>query len=371
MVGFSLFFGGIVALLAIAGLSMMEAGCSKSKNAGSIMMQAIMAVTVAIPCFLLVGDLVSGLSGSSAEMLEAMLAAMVCCIMAGGVVGRIRIEGYIVICALMSLVSYPLSVRVCILLDGAGVYQDFGFFGAACLSGAAAAYFASRILGVRAGKGTAGGASYAFPGHNIPFAMAGVMLLCMGLLGMAGSNGLLVGTGEQELEQAAENMVIGGAISGFVGLLFTCVRYKKPDITMTASAMAAGFVAALPGCSSVSLGCMCLIGAAAGFFTVIGIETLERGVKMDDPAGVVSIFGIGTIVGLLGAGIFNSQAGLKALPGNLAAIFIIVLINGLMVGVASQVSGSSRTGVGLLAILFLIGFFLFRKADRIGSAQTP
>ena len=43
----------------------------------------------------------------------------------------------------------------------------------------------------------------------------------------------------------------------------------------------------------------------------------------------------------------------------------------LMVGVASQVSGSSRTGVGLLAILFLIGFFLFRKADRIGSAQTP
>ncbi len=43
----------------------------------------------------------------------------------------------------------------------------------------------------------------------------------------------------------------------------------------------------------------------------------------------------------------------------------------LLVGVASQVSGSSRTGVGLLAILFLIGFFLFRKADRIGSAQTP
>ena len=43
----------------------------------------------------------------------------------------------------------------------------------------------------------------------------------------------------------------------------------------------------------------------------------------------------------------------------------------LMVGVASQVSGSSRTGVGLLAILFLIGFFLFRKAGRIGSAQTP
>lgn len=337
MVGFSWFFGGMMVLLAIAGLAMMETGCARSKNAGSIMMEAIIAVTVAIPCFLLIGGKVSGLEGSSAMMLEATLAALVCCILVGGIIGRMKVISFIIVCAVAALVSYPLSVRACRILDSFGAYQDFGGFGTVFLSGAAVAYFASRVLGSRTGKSTKGGATNVVPGHNIPFALVGVLILCVGLIGMAGANGLLTEIGEDILSKAAENIVIGGSISGLVGLLFTYIRYKKPDITMTASAVAAGFVAAIPGCDSVSLGWMCLIGAVTGFCTIIGIENLERGSKVDDPAGVVVIFGIGGSFGLLGTGIFNTETGLKAFPGNFAAIMLIFVINGVIIGLTEMV----------------------------------
>ncbi len=336
MVGFSWFFGGMMVLLTITGLAMMETGCAKSKNAGSVMMEAIIAVTIAIPCFLLVGGIVSGLGESSAMMLEAMLAALVCCILAGGIIGRMTVAGFMTVCAVAALLSYPLSVRACRILGGFGAYQDFGGFGTVFLSGAAAAYAASRMLGTRMGKGAKDAASVV-PGHNIPFALAGVLLFCVGLLGMAGANGLLIEIGEDMLSRAAENMVIGGSVSGLAGLLFTYIRYKKPDITMTAGAAAAGFVAAVPGCDSVASGWMCLIGVLAGFFTIIGIESVERGGRVDDPAGVAVIFGIGGGFGLLGTGIFNSQTGLRALPGNLAAILLIFVINGVLVGVTEAV----------------------------------
>lgn len=333
MVGFSWFFGGMMVLLAITGLAMMETGCARSKNAGSIMMEAMIAVAVAIPCFLLIGGKISGLEGSGAMMLEATLAALVCCILAGGVLGRIKVTGFVVVCAVVALFSYPLSVRVCRILGEFSAYQDFGGFGTVFVSGAAVSYFASRVLGPRTGKSTKGGATNVVPGHNIPFALVGVLILCVGLIGMAGANGLLTEVDEATLSKAAENIVIGGSVSGLVGVLFTYIRYGKPDITMTASSVVSGFVAAIPGCDSTSLGWMCLIGAVTGFFTIIAIENLERGSKVDDPAGVVAIFGIGGGFGLLGTGVFNSVVGLKALLGNLAAILLMFAINGVIVGI--------------------------------------
>lgn len=333
MVGFSWFFGGMMVLLTITGLAMMETGCARSKNAGSTMMEAIIAVTIAIPCFMLIGGIISGLEESNAMMLEAMLAALACCILVGGVIGRMKVIGFMAVCAVTALFSYPLSVRTCRILSDFGAYQDFGGFGTVFLSGAAAAYFASRVLGTRTGKSTKGAAANVVPGHNIPFALAGMLILCVGLIGMAGANGLLTEISESVLSKAAENIMIGGSISGLAGLLFTYIRYRKPDITMTASAAAAGFVAAVPGCDSVAFGCMCLIGALTGLCTIVGIESMERGGKVDDPAGVAVIFGIGGSFGLLGTGIFNTQTGLKAFPGNLAAVLLIFVIHGVMTGV--------------------------------------
>ncbi len=337
MVGFSWFFGGMMVLLAITGISMMESGCARAKNAASIMMEAIIAITVAIPCFLLVGGRIAGLDGNSAAMLEATLAALACSILAGGVIGRIKTGGFFIVCAATALISYPLSVRACQILKDFGCYQDFGGFGTVFMSGAVAAYFASRVLGPRAGKSSGGVAANVVPGHNIPFALTGALLLCTSLIGMAGSNGLLVEMNEAGLEGAAENMVICGSAAGLAGVLFTYVRYKKPDITMTAGAVSAGFVAAIVGCDSVPLAAMWVIGVATGLCTIVGIETLERGTKIDDPAGVVTIFGAGSFFGLIGTGIFNTQTGLKALPGNLLAIVLMLAINGIVICVTEWI----------------------------------
>lgn len=332
MVGFSWVFGSMMVIICIVGLAMMESGYSRAKNASSVLMNAMIGICVAIPSFMLLGGMVAGIDESGAMMLESTLAAFVCCILAGGLMGRVKASGMLIISLMMSLVSYPISVRICKLLAENVAYQDFGGFGTVFVSGAFAAYIGSGILGSRTGKHTRGGATYVVPGHNIPLGLIGVFILSTGMLGMSGANGLLVALAESKLILLAQNLVIGGAVAGLVGLFFTYIRYKKPDVTMTASAMVAGFVAAIPGCDSVSLGVMAGIAAVTGFFTVLSIEGLERGAMIDDISGVISIFGLGGVIGLLGAGIFNNEAGLKALPGNIVAVFLIFMVQAVVIG---------------------------------------
>lgn len=334
MVGFSWFFGGMMSLLCIAGLTMMESGFSRSKNAGSIMIEAIIGVTISIPCFMLLGAKIAGFEGNYALILEATLAALVCTILIGGLIGRAKVSGFIILCLVASALAYPLSVRGCNIIGSMVAYGDFGGFGCVFVSGAAAAYFATRVLKPRIGKSTEGGAAYVVPGHNIPFALTGVLLMSIGMIGMAGANGLLISMSEENLSTAAENVLMGGTVSGLVGFIFSYIRYKKPDMTMTASAVVAGLAAAIPGCDCVSIGWITVIAAFTGFMCVLGIENLERGAKIDDPAGVVAVFGIGGICGLLGTGIFNNtEAGLKVLIGNVITIIVIFAINGLLIGI--------------------------------------
>lgn len=324
-----------------AGFAMVEAGFTRAKNAGNIMMKNLMDFAVGTIAFFIVGYALmfgadaAGFIGtdgffmkgvfdpSTAEgmwnfcfwIFQAVFAATAATIVSGAMAERTKFSSYLAYSAIITALIYPIAGH---WIWGGGWLSKLGmidFAGSTVVHsvGAWAALAGALVLGPRLGKYNKDGSSNAIPGHNIPLAALGVFILWFGWFGFnAGST--TAGT-DLSIAVIAVTTNLAAAAGALVATAVVWMQFGKPDVSMSLNGALAGLVAITAGCANVSPGAAILIGAIAGALVVLSVEFVDKVLKIDDPVGAVSVHGVcgafGTImVGLFANPAFGGEAGL-------------------------------------------------------------
>ena len=336
-------FGAAMVFFMQAGFSMCEAGFTRAKNTGNILMKNLMDFCIGTPAFWLVGfGLMFGagsgvigtfdplVGGDYSHILPAgvplwafvifqtVFCATSATIVSGAMAERTKFSAYCIYSAAISLLIYPVSGH---WIWGGGWIAQMGFHDfagstAVHMVGGVCALIGAKILGPRIGKYDKNGEPQAILGHNLSFAALGVFILWFCWFGFNGAS--TVGMDSDALMDTAGrvffNTNMAAAVACCTTLLFTWIRYKKPDVSMTYNAALAGLVGITAGCDAVSPVGAAVIGIICGILIVLAVEFFDKIAKIDDPVGAVSVHCVcgatGTILtGLFATGV-TTEAGL-------------------------------------------------------------
>lgn len=336
-------FGAAMVFFMQAGFSMCEAGFTRAKNTGNILMKNLMDFCIGTPAFWLVGfGLMFGagsgvigtfdplIGGDYSHILPAgvplwafvifqtVFCATSATIVSGAMAERTKFSAYCIYSAAISLLIYPVSGH---WIWGGGwiaqmSFHDFAGSTAVHMVGDVCALIGAKILGPRIGKYDKNGKPQAILGHNLSFAALGVFILWFCWFGFNGAS--TVGMDSDALMDTAGrvffNTNMAAAVACCTTLLFTWIRYKKPDVSMTYNAALAGLVGITAGCDAVSPVGAAVIGIICGILIVLAVEFFDKIAKIDDPVGAVSVHCVcgatGTILtGLFATGV-TTEAGL-------------------------------------------------------------
>ena len=319
-----------------AGFAMCEAGLTRAKNTGNIIMKNLMDFCIGTPAFWLVGfGLMFGSSGAFIGKLDPMIrgaydfgtlptwcyvifqtvfCATAATIVSGSMAERTNFSAYCLYSAMISLVVYPISGH---WIWGGGWLSQLGFhdFAGSCavhMVGGVAACVGAKILGPRIGKYDKSGKPRAIPGHNLTAAALGVFILWFCWFGFNGASTVAMSTDADAISASLVymNTNLAAAISTCVVMIFTWIRYKKPDVSMTLNGSLAGLVAITAGCDQVSPVGAFFIGLLAGIVVVLSVEFFDKVVKIDDPVGAISVHGACGMLGTICVGLFATEGGL-------------------------------------------------------------
>ena len=326
-----------------AGFSMCEAGFTRAKNTGNILMKNLMDFCIGTPCFWLVGFGImfgagTGLFGRfdpfimgdyshilpagvplwAFAIFQTVFCATAATIVSGAMAERTKFSAYCLYSAAISLIIYPVSGH---WIWGGGWLSELGFHDfagstAVHMVGGVCALIGAKILGPRIGKYDKNGKPRAILGHNITFAALGVFILWFCWFGFNGAS--TVGMDSDALMETAGrvffNTNMAAAVACCVTLIFTWIRYKKPDVSMTYNAALAGLVGITAGCDAVSPVGAAIIGIICGILIVLAVEFFDKVAKIDDPVGAVSVHCVCGAVGTILTGLFatgvTTEAGL-------------------------------------------------------------
>jgi ammonium transporter, Amt family len=230
-------------------------------------------------------------------------------------------------------------------------HVDFAGSSVVHLTGGVLAFVGAKMIGPRIGKYNKNGTPNAIPGHNIPMAVLGTLVLAFGWFGF-NSGSTLSGTDLRFAVVAFNTMIAscGGALVATMWMWF--VRGSKPDVSMMCNGLLAGLVAITAPCAFVSPAGALIIGLISGVIVVEVAFLVERKLKIDDPVGAIAVHGANGIWGCLALGLFADGTygdGLNGVKGTVsglfygnagqfAAEFIGVVVNILFVGVAGYLT---------------------------------
>ena len=195
-------------------------------------------------------------------------------------------------------------------------FHDFAGSTAVHMVGGICALIGAKILGPRIGKYDKDGKPRAILGHNLTFAALGVFILWFCWFGFNGAS--TVGMDSDALVETAGrvffNTNMAAAVACCTTLIFTWIRYKKPDVSMTYNAALAGLVGITAGCDAVDAVGAVVIGIACGVLVVLSVEFFDKVAKIDDPVGAISVHCVCGAVGTILTGLFatgvTTEAGL-------------------------------------------------------------
>lgn len=179
---------------------------------------------------------------------------------------------------------------------------DFAGSSVVHMIGGMAALAGAIVLGPRIGKFKKDGTPVAIPGHDLPMAVLGTIILFFGWFGFnAGST--LAGT-DLRLAVVAVNTMIAGAVGGFVAMMYTWLKWGKPDPSMMCNGTLAGLVGITAPCAFVAPWAAAVIGLVAGVLVVEAALFIERKFKIDDPVGAIAVHGVNGAWGMIALGLF-------------------------------------------------------------------
>lgn len=319
-----------------AGFSLCEAGLTRAKNTGNILMKNLMDFCIGTPAFWLVGfGIMFGGSGAFIGgfdpfilgnydfgplpkwcyvIFQTVFCATAATIVSGSMAERTKFSSYCVYSALISLVVYPISGH---WIWGGGFLSQMGFhdFAGSCavhMVGGVAACIGAATLGPRIGKYGKDGKPRAIPGHNLTAVALGVFILWFCWFGFNGCSTVSMSSDEAMLSASLifMNTNMAAAVATCTVLIITWIRYKKPDVSMCLNGALAGLVAITAGCDVVDPFGAFFIGLAAGILVVASVEFFDKTAKIDDPVGAVSVHGACGMFGTLAVGLFATDGGL-------------------------------------------------------------
>lgn len=242
-------------------------------------------------------------------LFQGMFAATAATIVSGAVAERIKLGSFMVFTIIYVGLVYPIAGS---WKWGGGFLHQMGFYDFAGSTlvhsvGGWAAIVAIALLGPRIGKFTSDGKVGAIPGHNIPLAAAGVLILWLGWFGFNGGSVLSADPALTSLTLVTT--CLAAAAGGICAFLFDLILYKKYDLTMFLNGILGGLVGITAGADQMSPTDAILIGAIAGIIIVLAVALIDK-LKLDDPVGAVAVHLICGIWGTLAVGIFGAMAGM-------------------------------------------------------------
>ena len=176
------------------------------------------------------------------------------------------------------------------------------------------------LLGPRIGKFGADGKINAIPGHNIPLATAGVLILWLGWFGFNGGSVLSADPGATSLVLVTTSLA--AAAGGFGAFILSAIRYKNYDLTMFLNGILGGLVGITAGADQMSPNDAVMIGFIAGAIIVLAVALIDR-LRLDDPVGAVAVHLICGIFGTLAVGLFGAKAGMDQFIYQLTGVGIV------------------------------------------------
>ncbi|MHB9037368.1 MAG: ammonium transporter [Armatimonadota bacterium] len=193
-------------------------------------------------------------------------------------------------------------------------YCDFAGSGVVHAVGGLCGLAGAIVLGPRIGKFNRDGSANAIPGHHIPMAILGTLILAFGWFGFnPGSTLGAVGGNNLRFAMVATNTMLASAFGMATAVIYMLIKCGKPDPTMGANGMLAGLVAITAPCAFVNPIDSCIIGAIAGVLVCASVAFVDK-IHVDDPVGAISVHGACGLFGVLSVGLwadgtFNGVAG--------------------------------------------------------------
>ena len=316
-----------------AGFSMCEAGFTRAKNTGNILMKNLMDFCIGTPCFWLIGFgimfgagtklfgwidpmimkdyshvLPTGVPLWAFAIFQTVFCATSATIVSGAMAERTKFSAYCIYSAAISLIIYPVSGH---WIWGGGWLSELGFHDfagstAVHMVGGVCALIGAKMLGPRIGKYDKKGKPRAILGHNLTFAALGVFILWFCWFGFNGASTVAMDS-DAAVQSAGLiffNTNLCAAVACCVTLIFTWLRYGKPDVSMTYNAALAGLVGITAGCDAVSPLGAAIMGIVFGIVIVLAVEFFDKVAKIDDPVGAISVHGICGALGTVFTGLF-------------------------------------------------------------------
>ena len=368
-----------------AGFAMVEAGFTRAKNAGNIIMKNLMDFCIGTVVFILIGfslllgeDLL-GLIGKpgfdiftsyaafdwSNFVFNLVFCATTATIVSGAMAERTKFLSYCIYSAVISALIYPIEAH---WIWGGGWLAQMGFhdFAGSCaihMVGGISALIGAKILGPRMGKfgrDKSGKITQvnAFPGHNLPLGALGVFILWLGWYGFNGA----AATSLEQLGSIFVTTTIAPAVATVTCMIFTWVKYGKPDVSMCLNASLAGLVAITAPCDVTDALGSIVIGAVAGVLVVFGVWALDYKLRIDDPVGAVAVHCLNGIWGTVAVGLFATTAA----PGN--DTYVGLFYGGGVSLLALQMLGMLSV-ILWTAVTITITFLVIKKTVGLRASQ--
>ena len=377
MFGIWFLIGAALVFWMQAGFAMVETGFTRAKNAGNIIMKNLMDFCIGTVMFILIGfslllgedflgfigkpgfDIFTSYSNFdfSNFVFNLVFCATTATIVSGAMAERTKFLSYCIYSAVISALIYPIEAH---WIWGGGWLAQLGFhdFAGSCaihMVGGISALIGAAMLGPRIGKFTKDKSGKitkvnAFPGHNLPIGALGVFILWFGWYGF---NGAACTSGDQ-LASVFLTTTVAPAVATVTCMIFTWIKYGKPDVSMCLNASLAGLVAITAPCDVTDCLGAIIIGLVAGLLVVFGVWLLDYKLHVDDPVGAVAVHMMNGIWGTIAVGLFATTS----VPGNDSVV-------GLFYG-----GGFKQLGIQLLgfvtvaswtAVTITIAFLVIKK----------
>ena len=329
--------GAILVWFMQAGFAMVETGFTRAKNAGNIIMKNLLDFCLGTIVFVLLGagllmgeDALFGLVGIpnlgvftdfanydwSTFFFNLVFCATTATIVSGAMAERTKFLSYCIYSLVISAVVYPIEAH---WVWGGGwltqeilgvTYIDFAGSSLIHMVGGISSFIGALILGPRWGKYLDKDgkptlerkkAVYvrAIPGHNLTVGALGVFILWFCWYGFNGA-------AASDMTQLAQILVVTTVAT----MVYTWIKNKKPDVSMTLNGSLAGLVAVTAGCAVVDVVGAFFIGLIAGILVDVAVEVIDKKLHIDDPVGAIAVHGANGLWGTIACGLFSTSTGL-------------------------------------------------------------
>ncbi len=364
-----------------AGFAMCESGFTRAKNAGNIIMKNLMDFCIGTvmwficgASFMLGDNIMNGFAGQlsfdvftnfsnfnySAFVFNLVFCATTATIVSGAMAERTKFSSYCIYSAVISAIIYPIEAH---WTWGGGFLAEWGFHdyaGSNCIHmvGGICALIGAWMLGPRIGKFERDKSGKvkkvnAFPGHNLVIASLGVFILWLGWYGFNGA----AATDVETMGSVFLTTTVAPAVATVVCMIFTWIKYGKPDVSMCLNASLAGLVAITAPCDVTDCTGAAIIGAVAGLLVVFGVWFNDNVAHVDDPVGAVAVHMVNGIWGTVAVGLFATSTA----PG----FAVAGIQEGLFYGGGLEQLGKQFGGMLITAawtvVTITLTFFIIKK----------